>query len=140
MPFPYTALDGEVYSAHSPDFFMGIKKNTSNLQGANDFLMWFLQDSGYYQLTGGIPPRTDMPFPAVIQSFQDLGVLLFEENAASGTMVGKLELVESYSGIILWNPDWKRDLFEDAFYDRKTFDQIASSLNESWNIGIDLNQ
>lgn len=138
MPFPYTNPDGKVYSAHSPDFFIGIKKNSSNIAGANDFLMWFLRESGYYQLTGGIPPRMDMDFPDVIRSFQDLGVILFEEIAASGAMIGKLELVESYSGIVLWNPDWKKDLFEDAFYNRKTFDQIATYLNNSWKSGIDI--
>lgn len=138
MPFPYTNSEGEVYSAQSPDFFIGINRTTSNMQGANDFLMWFLQESGYYQLTGGIPPRMDMPFPDVIQSFQELGVILFEENPATGSMIGKLELVESYSGIILWNPDWKNDLFEEAFYKSRSFDQIAAELNQSWISGINI--
>ena len=138
MPFPYTNQVGEVYSAQSPDFFMGISRHSTNMEGANDFLMWFLQDSGYYQLTGGIPPRIDMPFPDVIQAFQDLGVILFEENPATGDMIGKLELVESYSGIVLWNPDWKNDLFEQAFYKTRTFNQIAADLNDSWCLGIDI--
>ena len=137
MPFPYTHGDGHIYSAHSPDFFMGIAKNSGNPAGANDFMLWFLRESGYHMLTGGIPPRTDMPFPDVIESFQELGVILFEEVAATGEMTGKLELVEANSGIVLWNPDWKRDLFEDAFFQRKTYDQIMASLNMSWNAGID---
>lgn|GEM_PF-15846 len=138
MPFPYTNSEGEVYSAHSPDFFIGICKSTANMPGATDFMMWFLQESGYYDLTGGIPPRTDMPFPDVINAFQELGVTLFEEIPASGAMIGKLELVESFSGIVLWNPDWKNDMFENAFYNLRTFDQIASDLNDAWNLGIDL--
>lgn len=137
MPFPYTHEDGEIYAAHSPDFFMGIAKNSNQQTGANDFMLWFLRESGYHMLTGGIPPRTDMPFPAVIDAFEALGVVLFEEVAASGDMVGKLELVEANSGIVLWNPDWKRDLFEDAFFLRKTYDDIMASLNMSWNAGID---
>ncbi|NLZ61348.1 MAG: extracellular solute-binding protein [Acholeplasmataceae bacterium] len=138
MPFPYTNKDGKIYSAHSPDFFIGIKRNTTNMQGSIDFMMWFLQESGYYQLTGGIPPRSDMPFPAVIQAFEDLGAVLFEEVSATGSMLGKLELVESYSGIVLWNPDWKSSLFENAYYNLKTYNQIASELNSMWNLGIDL--
>ncbi len=138
MPFPYTHTDGKVYSAHSPDFFIGIKRNTTNMQGSIDFMMWFLQESGYYQLTGGIPPRADMPFPPVIQAFQDLGVILFEEISATGPMLGKLELVESYSGIVLWNPDWKSSMFEYAFYNLRTYDRIASDWNAMWNLGIDL--
>lgn len=138
MPFPYTNNEGEVFSAQSPDFFMGIKRTTTNMAGANDFLMWFLQESGYYQLTGGIPPRMDMPFPDVIQAFQELGVILFEEIPATGTMIGKLELVESYSGIVLWNPDWKNDLFEEAFYKTRSFNQIAAELNGSWIAGINI--
>jgi raffinose/stachyose/melibiose transport system substrate-binding protein len=137
MPFPHTHTDGNVYSAHSADFFMGISKHSDNPTGANDFLMWFLRESGYYELTGGIPPRTDMDFPPVIESFQELGVVLFEERAAQGDMIGKLELVEADSGIILWNPDWKRDLFEDAFFDRRSYDDIANELNTSWQSGID---
>jgi raffinose/stachyose/melibiose transport system substrate-binding protein len=136
MPFPYTHPDGNMYAAHTPDFFMGISNRTSNAVGANDFLLWFLRESGYYELVGGIPPRQDMPFPAVIQAFEELGVVLFEELAATQNMVGKLDLVEANSGIVLWNPDWKRDLFEDAFFQRKTYDQIMSDLNTSWNIGI----
>ena len=138
MPFPYTNQDGNIYSAHAPDFFMGISKRTKNLEGANDFILWFLRESGYYELTGGIPPRTDMDFPPVIKSFETMGVILFEEIAASGNMIGKLELVEANSGIVLWNPDWKRDLFEDAFYHRKSFNDIAESLNQAWKLGITL--
>ncbi|TVP96054.1 MAG: extracellular solute-binding protein [Acholeplasmatales bacterium] len=137
MPFPYTHPDGSIYSVHAPDFFMGIARNTKNVAGANDFLMWFLRESGYYMLTGGIPPRTDMPFPPVIQAFQDLGVELFEEYPASGTMIGKLELVEMESDLILWNPDWKNRLFEDAFYGRRSFSEVAQGLNDDWNFGID---
>ena len=51
-------------------------------------------------------------------------------------MLGKIDLVEANSGIVLWNTDWKKDLFEDAFFKRKTFDQIASMLNQAWNQGI----
>lgn len=137
MPFPYTHPDGHVYSVHAPDFFMGIARNTKNIEGATDFLMWFLRESGYYMLTGGIPPRVDMPFPPVIRAFQDLGVELFEEQPATGAMLGKLELVEMESDLILWNPDWKNRLFEDAFYGRRTFAQVAALLNEEWNRGID---
>lgn len=137
MPFPYTHPDGHLYSAHSPDFFMGISNRSNNIQGANDFMMWFLRESGYYELTGGIPPRTDMPFPDVIAAFEALGVILFEENPPTGAMIGRLELVEASSGIVLWNPDWKRDLFEDAFFRRKTFETISSNLNTLWNSGID---
>ena len=103
-------------------------------------MMWFLQESGYYQFTGGIPPRSDMPFPAVIQAFEDLGTILFEEVSATGPMLGKLELVESNSGIVLWNPDWKSSLFENAYYDLRTYNQITSELNDLWNLGIDLTE
>ncbi|MFA5067432.1 MAG: extracellular solute-binding protein [Candidatus Izemoplasmatales bacterium] len=140
MPFPYTNTDGKIYSAHSPDFFIGIKRNTTHMQGSIDFMMWFLQESGYYQFTGGIPPRSDMPFPAVIQAFEDLGTILFEEVSATGPMLGKLELVESNSGIVLWNPDWKSSLFENAYYDLRTYNQITSELNDLWNLGIDLTE
>lgn len=138
MPFPYTNPDGKVYSAHASDFFMGISNKTKVESGANDFMMWFLRESGFYQLNGGIPPRTDMEFPAVIQTFQTLGVILFEETAPTTDMVGKLDLVEANSSIVLWNPDWKNDLFEDAFFHRKTYNQIANELNSLWNEGIDL--
>ncbi len=144
MPFPYTHEDGKIYSAHSPDYFWAVNRNTTNEKktGGFIFIKWMIEKSGYYVLCGGIPPKLEMEFPDLIKGFEDLGVVLLPENAATGDLAGKLELVESRSGVVLWSSDWKNAIVEEAFKIRQgesgfSYAEIMANVNEDWLYGID---
>ena len=121
-----------------------MNRNTTNEKktGGFIFIKWMIEKSGYYELCGGIPPKLEMEFPDLIKGFEDLGVVLLPENAATGDLAGKLELVESRSGVVLWSSDWKNAIVEEAFKIRQgesglSYAEIMENVNEDWLYGID---
>ncbi|RUT35593.1 extracellular solute-binding protein [Paenibacillus zeisoli] len=58
FPLPYDN-SGTPSAALSPDFFYAVAKDSENVDAAKAFVKWMLEDSGYEDFAGFIPPLKD---------------------------------------------------------------------------------
>lgn len=78
FPLPYDN-SGTLHAGVSPDFFYGVAKDSKNLPAAKAFVKWMLEESGYEDFAGFIPPLKDRDskLPQLVE-FQSTGVELQE--------------------------------------------------------------
>lgn len=78
FPLPYDN-SGTVRAALSPDFFYAVSKNSKSPDAAKAFVKWMLEDSGYADFAGFIPPLKDKESTlAQLKEFKATGVELQE--------------------------------------------------------------
>src|SRR5690606_29073056 len=83
MPFP-SNVNGKVYSSSGGDYKIAINVNSKNKAAARAYLDWFLEESGYADQNGGINVLKGKPMPSTLAAFDELGVELISNTAATG--------------------------------------------------------
>nr|WP_145159609.1 extracellular solute-binding protein [Paenibacillus terrae] len=128
FPLPYDN-SGTLRAALSPDFFYAVSKNSKNVDAAKAFVKWMIEDSGYEDFAGFIPPLKDKESKlAQLKEFQDTGVELQEGTPDDATvtdilnkaqidlpaMVQEFVLAKDPQSVLdKWNKAWakaKKDL------------------------------
>ncbi|OZB96866.1 ABC transporter substrate-binding protein [Paenibacillus sp. XY044] len=128
FPLPYDN-SGTLRAALSPDFFYAVSKNSKNVEAAKAFVKWMLEDSGYEDFAGFIPPLIDRESKlAQLKDFQATGVELQEGTPDDATvtdilnkaqidlpaMVQEFVLAKDPQSVLdKWNKAWakaKKDL------------------------------
>lgn len=134
MPFPYTNEDGHIYSLSSGDYTMGISVNSNNKITARAWIDFFADESGYAASEGFIPPLKTADLPSNLSAFQDLGVVLINENPGAGDLDGLFDELDNESEIGFWTPDFKQRLIDAARgQTSETLSDIFNELNDDWN-------
>ncbi|MNH85163.1 Bacterial extracellular solute-binding protein [compost metagenome] len=78
FPLPYDN-SGTPSAALSPDFFYAVAKDSENVDAAKAFVKWMIEDSGYEDFAGFIPPLKDKESKLTqLKEFQSGGVKLQE--------------------------------------------------------------
>lgn len=128
FPLPYDN-SGELHAGLSPDFFYAVAKDGKNVEAAKAFVKWMLEDSGYEDFAGFIPPLKDRQskLPQLVE-FQSTGVKLqegFPDEAAVTEISNKAQIdlpaiiqefvlaKEPQTVLDKWNAAWakaKKDL------------------------------
>lgn len=128
FPLPYDN-SGTLRAALSPDFFYAVSKNSKNVDAAKAFVKWMIEDSGYEDFAGFIPPLKDKESKlAQLKEFQATGVELQEGTPDDATvtdilnkaqidlpaMVQEFVLAKDPQSVLdKWNKAWakaKKDL------------------------------
>lgn len=128
FPLPYDN-SGKLRAALSPDFFYAVSKNSKNVDAAKAFVKWMIEDSGYEDFAGFIPPLKDKESKlAQLKEFQATGVELQEGTPDDATvtdilnkaqidlpaMVQEFVLAKDPQSVLdKWNKAWakaKKDL------------------------------
>ncbi|AIQ67050.1 ABC transporter substrate-binding protein [Paenibacillus graminis] len=78
FPLPYDN-SGTITAPLSPDFFYAVSKDSKNVDAAKAFVKWMIEESGYEDFAGFLPPLKgkESKLPQ-IQEFQATGVQLQE--------------------------------------------------------------
>ncbi len=141
MPYPYTAPDGNQYAPIATDYWLSVAANTDCPKAATTFQHWLMEDFDYCTKLGGlIPASVHKPYPAIVKSFEDNGVIFFE--SPKDKVEGALAEAEKISGLSTYANDWKTIYIENAFAIRQgrngmTKEEIGAQLQAKWNKGID---
>ncbi len=136
MPFP-NSIDGKIYSVSSNDYMMSVNKNSSNLDAAKAYAVWFCTDSGFAQNEGEISGLKGAPMPETLSSFDELGVELFVENPTPEELIGKYDEIAKASEVDPWgdaSTNFKFRMAEAAFKGEgeDSYKAICDDVNKSW--------
>ncbi|MGN0674725.1 MAG: ABC transporter substrate-binding protein [Oscillospiraceae bacterium] len=136
MPFP-NSIDGTIYSVSSNDYMMSVNKNSSNLDAAKAYAVWFCTDSGFAQNEGEISGLKGAPMPETLSSFDELGVELFVENPTPEELIGKYDEIAKASEVDPWgdaSTNFKFRMAEAAFKGEgeDSYKAICDDVNKSW--------
>lgn len=132
MPFPHQ-VDGTFYSTAGGDYKVGINKHSGNLEAARAWLDWFVDESGYAESQGGIPPRLDGNFPSQLAEFETLGVQFVEIAPAPAGEEGLTSNIDSEAEIGLFEPIYRQRIVDAARGQvDETLEDIFDDLNSRW--------
>lgn len=133
MPFP-SNVNGKVYSASGGDYKIAVNVNSKNKEAAKAYLYWFLEESGYADLNGGINVIKGKPMPSTLSAFDELGVELIANTAAPAEMDGWVSKIDLLGEVGLEQPDFRQRIIEAGIGNRKeSLEDIFADLNEKWN-------
>jgi raffinose/stachyose/melibiose transport system substrate-binding protein len=133
MPIPYTCSDGKMYSEAGGDYALGININTKYPEAARAWIDFFINESGYAQYEGAMPTPKDQPFPDSLKGFQDLGVVLYQQNPAPIDEAGLRDNIDTEAEIGLWSETYRKRIVEAAVLGSgETFEEIMDDLNNRW--------
>ncbi len=132
MPFPAN-VDGTICSAAGGDWKMGINKNSENQAAARAWMNWFLEESGFADSQGGIPPVKGSPMPETLAAFEELDVQLIAQNPAPEAEAGWVDNIDSEAEIGLWAPPMRQRIVDAARGNSdETIEDIFTDLNTRW--------
>ncbi|MBE2224699.1 MAG: carbohydrate ABC transporter substrate-binding protein, partial [Anaerolineae bacterium] len=132
MPFPFN-VDGTVCSSAGGDWKMGINVNSESQEAARAWVDWFLNESGFADSQGGIPPVKGQPMPATLAAFDELAVQLVSQNPAPAGEEGWVDNIDSEAEIGLWAPTFRQRIVDAARGNSdETLDDIFADLNARW--------
>ncbi len=132
MPFPHQ-VDGTYYSTAGGDYKVAINKNSGNIDAARAWLDWFVDESGYAESQGGIPPRLDGAFPSQLADFDTLGVELMELAPPPAGEEGLTNRIDSEAEIGLFDPIYRQRIVDAARGQTdESIDEIFADLNSRW--------
>lgn len=130
-PFPYQT-GGKFYSRIEGDYKAGVSKNSGNKATARAWLDWFINESGFAQDQGAIPPPVNQPLPAALQAFASTGVELIEVAPATGN-AGKEDEIIKVSEVDLTGNIYRQHLVDVARGAAKGDKQsLFADLNKRW--------
>lgn len=107
-PTPFQA-GGKFNSPVGGDWNIGININSEHKAAARAWLDWFVDDSGFYEVAGGLPTRKDLDAPAGLADFESTGVQYVEMTPAP-----KLSDIDNASEIGIGLQDYYRKLVDAA--------------------------
>ena len=127
MP-PPVQVNGAFQSPVGGDYKMGININSTHKAAARAWIDWFVNDSGFYKVAGGLPTVKGQPGPAALKDFAATGVK-YVEMTPSPT----LSVIDKGAEIGLAQPDYYRKLVDSARgASKQTKQQIFDDLNSKW--------
>ncbi|AEE17341.1 ABC transporter substrate-binding protein [Treponema brennaborense] len=132
MPYP-VSHDGVVYAEPSLDYAIGVNKYSENKAAAKAWALWFANRSSYAKDNVAIPALKGSEFPAVLDSFKEVGVVFKTQLPAHEGEEGLLDKLDSESEIGLWQDPQKVRIVDAAMGTTKeTFDDIMNDWNARW--------
>ncbi len=127
MPPPFQ-VDGQFTSPVGGDFKIAINRNSENKAAARAWIDWFVEDSGFSALAGGLPTLPDQPAPDTLTEFEATGVQYLEMTPAP-----ELSSIDNEAEIGLGQPDYYRELIDSARgASDKSKDEIFDNLSGRW--------
>jgi raffinose/stachyose/melibiose transport system substrate-binding protein len=127
MPAP-VQVDGAYQSPVAGDYNMGININSEHKAAARAWIDWIINDSGYYELSGGLATLKDKPAPATLKDFEATGVKYVETIPSA-----KLTVIDKGAEVGLADPIYYRKLVDSARgASKQTKQQIFDELNSKW--------
>ncbi len=135
MPFPYTNIDGNMYSTSNGDYAFAINKYSDKKEIARQFIDFHINDTDWAEFNGTISTVKGGYFPDTLSDFEKLGVILIEELPAEigGILIDE---IDSEAEIGFWVPDFKKVIVETAKGNNSQFnnwEEIKNHLNKKWN-------
>ncbi len=127
MPAPFQ-VDGDFHSPIGGDYKLGINVNSESKAAARAWIEWLVEDSGFYDMAGGLPTVEGEPVPDSLKEFQDTGVKYLEMEPSE-----KVSQIDNEAEIGLNQPDYYRNLIDSgrgALGESK--ENIFTSLNDKW--------
>lgn len=132
MPFPAN-VDGQSCTSANGDWKMGINVNSEHQAAARAWVDWFLDESGFAEGQGGIPPVKGAPLPSTLAAFEELNVQLISQNPAPEGEEGWVSNIDSEAEVGLYSPNFKRRIVDAARGNTdETLDDIFADLNSRW--------
>ena len=132
MPYP-VSHDGKVYAEPALDYAIGVNKYSENKAAAIAWATWFANQSSYAVDNVAIPAAKGSAFPAVLDSFSELGVVYDTQNPAQPGEEGLFDKLDSESEVGLWQDPQKVRIIDAAMGTTKeTFDDIMEDWNRRW--------
>lgn len=134
MPIPYTCSDGKMYSEAGGDYTLGINIHTKYPEAARAWLDFFVNESGYAQFEGAMPTSKSQAFPDSLKGFQQLGVVLYQQNPSPDSEAGLRDSIDNESEVGLWSENYRKRIVEAAVLNSgETFEGIMNDLNTRWS-------
>lgn len=132
MPYPVNH-GGKVYADPALDYGIGVNKFSENKAAAIAFATWFADFSGYASDNIAIPALKGGKFPAVLDSFAEVGVIYQSQNPAKPGEDGLFDKLDNESEIGLWQDPQKVRIVDAAMgTSNETFDDIMNDWNARW--------
>ena len=115
------------------DYAIGVNKYSENKAAAIAWALWFANESTYAVDNVAIPAAKGSAFPAVLDSFAELGVVYDTQNPAQVGEEGLFDKLDSESEIGLWQDPQKVRIIDAAMgTSKETFDDIMKDWNKRW--------
>lgn len=132
MPYP-VSHNGVVYAEPSLDYNLAVNRYSKNIEAAKAWVFWFSNESGYASDNVSIPALKGGVFPAVLDSFKEVGVVYQTANAAQDGEEGLFDKLDSEAEIGLWADPQKVRIVDAAMGTTKeSFDDIMADWNARW--------
>ena len=137
MSFPIT-VDGKQYATAGSDYCYGVNVNSSNDNKVASMLYinWLTEQSGYAQLSGGVPALKDQELPETLSSFADVELVTDTPSPADEADLATNISNESELSLNADSTHVTR-VVEAAINGDETYDDIVADWNEAWNAAMD---
>ena len=137
--FPTIAEDGEQYMGIGGDYNLAINVNSEHKEAARTLLDWLVNESDYAVDNGGLSAVIGGEYPAALQSSQDAGVILLEENPAPQGKESLFPDVNNMSELGVGSTDLEKQRIIDAGIgnSNETFEDIMKEFNTRWADAIE---
>ena len=136
MPVPFTAPDGKQYSQTTPDYFLGVNKNSNKKELAKAYITWFIENSGAPENEGMLSSALGKPLPDSISTWGNK-IVFFDEAEATEGYDGVFAEINSQS---IQTDNNEKESFKmrmaKAAFDGKgeeDFQAICDEMNQKWN-------
>ena len=137
MSFPIT-VDGKQYATAGSDYCYGVNVNSSNDNKVASmlYIKWLTEQSGYAQLSGGVPALKDQELPETLSSFADVELVTDTPSPADEADLATNISNESELSLNADSTHVTR-VVEAAINGDETYDDIVADWNEAWNAAMD---
>lgn len=130
MPAP-VEVDGKLHSPVGGDRQLAINVNSKHKAAARAWFDWFIDESGFYQVAGGLPTVKADPPSDNLKDFEATGVEYLEMTPSP-----ELSDRSKNSEVGIDQPDYYRELIDAARgASGQTKEQIFEQLNSKWANG-----
>lgn len=132
MPFPFE-INGKKYAEAQLDMPLVINKHSKNKATAYAWIKFMADKSDWVAYTESIPVKKGEKYPAVLDSFGELGVEYIEFKAAPAELEGVYDKMDKESEISFWSEPEKKRIIDAAMGTTKeSFDDIMNDWNKRW--------
>ncbi|MGN0738508.1 ABC transporter substrate-binding protein [Treponema porcinum] len=132
MPFPYE-VNGKKYSEASLDNTLCINVHSKNKATAYAWIKFMADETDWVQFTESIPARKGGKYPAVLDSFKDLGVQYFEISRPSAEDEGVYDTLDKEAEIGFWSEPEKKRIVDAAMgTSSEDYESIMADWNKRW--------
>jgi ABC-type glycerol-3-phosphate transport system substrate-binding protein len=127
-------VDGTFHTVAGGDYNLGINVNSDNKSTARAWIDWFNHESRFSESQAGLSPIIGGPVPAALESFVS-EVELLTLNPAPEGKESVFADIDTASGIVTTDPNFRQKSIDDARSGARTKEQIFDDLNAQWAEG-----